>query len=128
MASKKNITRVLISIIFIAYGVSSVLTAIKALLSLELAAVLGCALGILMFVTGILGILRTKIKICRILGVIICILSALKFAMALAGGAFAVDCLVQALLAWKMLLCETLKNFIYFLFRLKCMNFQFKKC
>ena len=100
MASKKNITRVLISIIFIAYGVSAVLAAIKSLLLLQLIAVLGCTLGILMFITGILGILHTKIKVCRILGVIICILSALKFALALASGTFAVDCLVQALLAW----------------------------
>lgn len=100
MASKRNITRVLISIIFIAYGVSSVLLALKAVLALELAAVLGCALGILMFVTGILGLFRTQIKTCRVLGIIICVLAALKFAMGLAGGAFQVDLLVQALLAW----------------------------
>lgn len=100
MAGKRNVTRILISIIFIAYGVSSVITAIRAMFGLDLALVLGCALGILMFATGICGLFGVKIKVCRVLGVIVCILSALKVAVALAGGAFAVDCLVQALLAW----------------------------
>ena len=36
MASKKNVTRVIISIIFIAYGISSVFTAFHALLDLDL--------------------------------------------------------------------------------------------
>ena len=100
MASKRNVTRILISIIFIAYGVSSVIQALHALLELDLGGVLVCALGIIMFITGIFGLFRAQIKICRVLGVIICVLSALEFALALAGGAFLVDSLVQALLAW----------------------------
>ncbi len=100
MATKKNVTRVIISIIFIAYGISSVFSAFEALLELDFAGILGCALGLLMFVTGLFGLVKTKIKVCRVLGVIICILSALEFALALVGGAFAVQPLVQALLAW----------------------------
>ena len=100
MAGKKNVTRILISIIFIAYGVSSVVTAIMAMLGLDLAVVLGCALGILMFTTGICGLFGVQIKICRIFGVIVCILSALNFALALADGRFDVQSMVQALLAW----------------------------
>ncbi len=100
MASKRNVTRILISIIFIAYGVSSVIQALHALLELDLGGVLACALGVVMFITGVLGLFRTQIKICRVLGVVICVLSALKFALALAGGGFLVDALVQALLAW----------------------------
>lgn len=100
MAGKKNITKILISIIFIAFGVSSVITAIKAMLGLDFAVVLGCALGILMFVTGICGLFGVKIKVCRVLGVIVCILSAIKFALALAGSTFDVQAMVQALLAW----------------------------
>ena len=99
-ANKKNITRVLVSIIFVAYGISSVIEAFRALLDLDLLGILGCALGIIMFITGILGLLKTQIKVCRVLGIIICVLSALQFALSLAGGAFAVQMLVQALLAW----------------------------
>lgn len=100
MAKNKNATRVIISIIFIAYGVDGFIRALQELLALDLLGVLSCALGILMFITGIFGILKTQIKVCRVLGVIICILSALNFALALAGGAFATQMLVQALLAW----------------------------
>ena len=100
MTSKKNVTRVIISIIFIAYGISSVFTAFHALLDLDLVGIVGCALGLLMFITGIFGLVKTQIKVCRVLGVIICILSALEFGLSLAGGAFVVQSLVQALLAW----------------------------
>lgn len=61
---------------------------------------LGCALGLLMFTMGIFGFVRSKIKVCRVLGVIVCILSAINFAAVLAGGAFDVQSLVTALLAW----------------------------
>ncbi len=106
MAHKKNITRTIISVIFIAYGVSSVFAAFDALLELNLAGILGCALGLLMFLTGLFGIVRANIKICRVLAVLICILSALEFAMALVGGAFVVNSLVQALLAWLYFDCN----------------------
>ena len=100
MAGKKNVTRALISIIFIAYGVSAVIMAIEAMIGLDLITVVGCALGILMFTTGICGLFGAHIKVCLIFGLIICILSALNFALALADGRFVVDSLVQALLAW----------------------------
>ena len=62
MAGKKNITRTLISVIFIVYGVSSVFDAFEALLDLDLLGVLGCALGLLMFTMGIFGFVRSKDK------------------------------------------------------------------
>lgn len=100
MASKRNVTKVLVSIIFIAFGVDSVVRAIESLLALDLAGVLGCTVGLLMFVLGIFGILKNKIKVCRVLSVFVCLLSAANFVLALAGGAFATQMLVQALLAW----------------------------
>ena len=100
MASKRNVTRVLISIIFIAYGLSSVIDAFLSLVSFDLAGVIACTLGIVMFVTGAFGLFRTHIKLCRVLGIVICLLSAFNFAVALAGGSFVVNSLVQALLAW----------------------------
>ncbi len=100
MAKNKNATRVIISIIFVAYGVDGFIRAVKELLTLDLLGVVSCALGVLMFITGIFGIFKNYIKVCRALGVIICVLSAFNFFMALAGGAFATQMLVQALLAW----------------------------
>ena len=100
MAGKKNVTRALISIIFIAYGVSSVIAAVAAMVGLDLAMLLGCALVVLMFTTGICGLFGVQIKICRLLGVFVCLLSVVNFALALAGGSFDVQSMVQALLAW----------------------------
>ncbi len=100
MAKRKNVTRVLISIIFIALGVDSVVRAFESLLALDLPGILGCAVGILMFVMGIFGLFQSQIKVCRVLGVIVCILSAVNFVVALAGGAFQTTMLIQALLAW----------------------------
>ncbi|MBR2354218.1 MAG: hypothetical protein IKA76_06950 [Clostridia bacterium] len=99
-AGRSNVTRILISIIFIVLGVNSVFDAFEALLELDLAGILGSALGVLMFVTGLFGLFRTKVKVCRVLGIFICVLSALNFAMALSNGLFDVSSLVQALLAW----------------------------
>lgn len=101
MATSKNkVTRVLISIIFIALSIGTVLEALESLLEFDLAGVVACALAIIMFITGILGLFNSKIKVCRVLGVIICVLSAFNFAMALANGRFDTMSLVEALLAW----------------------------
>ena len=100
MAGKKNVTRILISIIFIVYGISSVFTAFDALLRLDILGVLGCALGLLMFAMGFFGFIKSQITVCRVLGVLVCILSAINFAVALSGGVFDVQSLSTALLAW----------------------------
>lgn len=99
-ASKSKITRILISIIFIAWGVESVVLAFESLLDLDLNGVVASALGLVMFTTGLLGLFGASIKACRIMGIIICVLSAASFIMALASGSFATQSLVQALLAW----------------------------
>ena len=100
MAKNKNVTKILVSVIFIALGVDSVVRAFQILLDLDLAGILSCTLGLLMFVMGIFGILRNQIKVCRVLAVIVCILSTANFIVALAGGAFQTQMLISALLAW----------------------------
>ncbi len=106
MAKKKDVTKIIISIIFIAYGISSVFVAFDALLAFNLAGIVACTAGLLMFVTGVFGLFANKVKVCRVLGVFVCILSVLDFALALSGGAFVVQSLVQALLAWLYFDCN----------------------
>ena len=106
MAKNKNATKIIISIIFIAYGVDGFIRAFQELLTFDILGVVSCALGVLMFITGILGLLKGQIKICRALGVVICILSAFNFVLALAGGSFATQMLVQALLSWIYFDCK----------------------
>lgn len=107
MAKKKsssNLTRVIISIIFIALGASSVIASVQAALTLDATGIVASALGVLMFITGIVSFCG-KITACRVLGVLICILSIVKLVMVfLASGIANLDALAlpltQALLAW----------------------------
>ena len=100
--AKKNakLTRVLISLVFIAYGLDSVIRALGLLLELDIAGMISCALGLIMFITGIVGLCKVKIEVCRVLAVIVCVLSAANFITGLLALSFQTQMLVQALLAW----------------------------
>ena len=108
MAKKSNLTRVLISIIFIAIGLGFVVNAILNIIDLDFKALFGidCVLGILMFVLGIMGISNATLKNCKIVAVIVCILAIASFVMtvftfniaAIVGGV--TTTFVWALLAW----------------------------
>lgn len=102
MAKKGSFTRILISIIFVALGVGSVVQALQNLLDLDFGGVLACSLGVLMFVLGILGLFKASIKACRVIAVIVCVLSAASFVMTVIGGSLAglTTTLVWAILAW----------------------------
>lgn len=103
-SSKSKLTRVIISIIFLALGASSVVASIQSALTLDTAGIVASALGVLMFITGIVSFCG-KIIACRVLGVLICVLSIVKLVMVfLASGVSNLDALAlpltQALLAW----------------------------
>ena len=103
-ATKKKVTRILISIIFIVYGIQALIPIIGELAHFDvggaLMMILGSAVAILMLVTGLFGLFGASIKVVRVLAVIVCILCAAKFVLALAGGSFPLELLIQALLAW----------------------------
>ena len=100
-AAKKKITRVLISIIFVVYGIEALVPVVEALSALELgnalSLVLASAVAILMLLTGLFGLFGASIKVVRTLAVIVCVLSAAKFVLALAGGSFPLELLVPAI-------------------------------
>lgn len=108
MAKKGSLTRVLISIIFIALGLGYVIDAILNIIDLDFKALfaIGCVLGVLMFVLGIMGISNAPLKTCRIIAVIVCLLAVASFVMtvftfslpAIIGGI--TTTFVWALLAW----------------------------
>ncbi len=103
-ASKRKITRILISIIFIVYGIKALVPVVTELMALQIGSAvmiaLSSAVAILMLVMGLLGLFGASIKVLRVLAVIVCVLCAANFVMALAGGSFPLELLVQALLAW----------------------------
>ena len=106
MAKKKNLTRPLISLVFIAYGIDSVVRAFGFLLDFEIGGVLSCALGLLMFIMGVVGLCKVRANVCKVLAVIVCILSAASFIMGLLSLSFGTQMLVQALLAWVYFDCN----------------------
>ena len=98
--NKANLTKILISLVFIAYGIDSFIRALEYLLNLEIVGILSCAVGVLMFITGVMGLFKVKIQACRIMAVIVCVLSAATFITGLLSLSFQTQLLVQALLAW----------------------------
>ena len=111
-SGSKNLTRILISIIFLALGTSSVIStfedlvtsSLQDLLTLNLDLSIATILGVLMFVTGIISFCG-KMVACRVLGVIICILSVVLFVLSLPSYTLSTLqgpalYLTQALLAW----------------------------
>lgn len=111
-SGSKNLTRILISIIFLALGTSSVIStfqdlvtsSLQDLLTLNLNLSIATVLGVLMFVTGIISFCG-KMVACRVLGVIICILSVVLFVLSLPSCTLSTLqgpalYLTQALLAW----------------------------
>ena len=109
MASRNgNLTRVLISIAFIALGLGFAIEAVANIFDAQFEALLGLnsILGILMFVLGIMGISKASMKACKIIAVIVCILAVTSFVLSVLTFDFAIiigaitTTFVWALLAW----------------------------
>ena len=99
--SSKRLTRILISLVFLVSGGEAVWRVLSQFVqSLELSAILAGAAGILMFLTGLFGLMRRKIIVCRILAVIVCILNAATFITGLLALSFNTSALTTAILAW----------------------------
>ncbi len=108
MSKKGKLTRILISIIFIAIGLGFVASAVMDILDANFEALMAidCVLGILMFVLGIMGVSGTSLKACKVVAVIVCLLAVASFVMtaislnvrAIIGAT--TTTLVWALLAW----------------------------
>lgn len=84
MAGKNgNLTRVLISLAFIALGLGFAINAVFNIIDGDFEAVLGLnsVLGILMFGLGLLGIANKSPKACKILAVVVCLLAIASFVL-----------------------------------------------
>ncbi len=103
--STKNVWRVVISILYIIWGVAAPLSLLKAIISFDLVAILGLAGGVLMLLAGVLGLLKVKVGLCRTFGVIIFLINGMSFVMGILGGNFVLTSLVSALLAWLFIIC-----------------------
>ena len=100
--SKFNLTQFLISLVFLILSVEAVWNAVLLLFGGNINGVVGSALGIFMFLVGLLGILRVNVTVCRVLAVFVCVLAgsnAIMAALNLNFQGIAIP-LAEAILAW----------------------------
>jgi len=101
--STRTILRIVISIVYIIWGIASPLAAWEALLALNFSALLGAALGIITLLAGVFGLLGIKRSRCRIFGIVIFVLAIVSFVSGLP--TISVNHIVSAILAWLFITC-----------------------
>lgn len=99
----KNVIKILISIIYIVWGIYSPIQAFQAVISLNIGAIISAAVGILMLLAGIFGLFGMKKDKCRIFGIIICIFSIVGVVTALP--VLNWSSIITAVLAWLFIVC-----------------------
>ena len=100
--STKRVVQVIISIIYIIWGILSPISAIQAIIALDVGAMISAGVGVLMLLAGIFGLLDIKKSHRRIFGVVIFIISVISLALSIKDFNFysIVRSAVTALLAW----------------------------
>ena len=102
----KKLIHIIISIVYIVWGIGAPLSLIKSLVALDLASLasigtlISVATGLVMLFAGIFGLLRIKPLKRRILGIVIFILAICGVVTSVVGGGFSWQALLQALMAW----------------------------
>ncbi len=101
--STKNVLKVIISIVYIVWGIYAPIQAFDALIALDISAMISAAVGVLTLLAGIFGLLGMKKNRCRVFGIIIFIFSLVGVVAAIPS--LNISSLVTALLAWLFIVC-----------------------
>jgi len=101
--STRNVLKVIISIVYIIWGIYAPIQAFAALISLNLPAMISAGVGILMLLAGIFGLFGMKKDKCRVFGIIIFVISLIGVVLAIP--VFNFSSLITALLAWLFIVC-----------------------
>ena len=101
----KNVLRVVISLVYIIWGILSPITAIKAIIALDIGAIASAAVGVLTLLAGIFGLIGVKREKCRLFGIIIFVASLVAVVLSIVGGGFSVQSVITAILAWLFIAC-----------------------
>ena len=102
----KKLIHIIISIVYIVWGICAPLSLIKSLVALDLSSLasigtlISVATGLVMLFAGIFGLLRIKPLKRRILGIVIFVLAICGVVTSVVGGGFSWQALLQALMAW----------------------------
>ncbi len=102
----KKIIHVIISLLYIVWGIGAPLSVLRNLAALNLEAILNVgtilslATGLIMLIAGLLGLLRLRPLYRRLLGIIIFVLAAASAVTSLMGGNIVWQSILQAVMAW----------------------------
>ncbi len=99
----RKIAKIIISIVYIIWGLLSPITAVKAILALDLGAIAAATVGVLTLLAGIFGLIGIKKMKCRLFGIIIFVCSLVAIVLALPTVSW--QSIVTALLAWLYIVC-----------------------
>jgi hypothetical protein len=101
--STKKVVKILISIVYIFWGLFSPISAFHAILALDIGAIASAAVGILTLLAGIFGLIGIKKIKCRIFGIIIFVCSIAAVILALP--AISWNSIITAVLSWLFIAC-----------------------
>ncbi len=95
----KKIARIIVSILYILWGIGAPLSAWNALVDLNVAALISAAVGIVMLLAGIFGLFGIKPLKRRVFGIIIFVTALVSVVMSISDG-LQWQPILSALLAW----------------------------
>ena len=99
----KKLIRILISLLYICWGLYSPISAFRAIVALDGGAIASALVGLIMLFAGIFGRIGIKKMKCRVVGIVIFVLAILAVVAALP--AISWQAIVSAVLAWLFIVC-----------------------
>ena len=103
-SATKTVLKIIISIIYIIWGIYSPLSVIQAVIALDLGAIISAVVGVLTLFAGIFGLIGIKKTKCRIFGIIIFVFSLVSIVYSLPTG-LPINSVINAILAWLFITC-----------------------
>ena len=97
--STKKIVHIIISILYIIWGIGAPLSAVRAIIALNIPALISAAVGVVMLLAGIFGLFRIKPLKRRLFGLVIFIGAVISIVTSLGSG-LQWQPIVSAVLAW----------------------------
>ena len=104
-ATTKKIFKIIISLVYIVWGIYSPLSIIKAVFALDVGAIIAASVGVLTLLAGIFGLIGIKKTKCRIFGIVIMIFSIVSIVYSIPMGGIPVNSIINAVLAWLFISC-----------------------
>ena len=104
-SATKKILKIIISIVYIVWGIYSPLSVINAVMEYDIGALIAAFVGVLTLLAGIFGLIGIKKTKCRIFGIVIMIFSIVSIVYSIPMGGIPVNSIINAVLAWLFISC-----------------------